>query len=361
MERLENNLYGKIKPGQKYCLNCGSTFVAIRSTRKYCSDSCKQLHFYKRSGLQLSGSESNQAFNVKTVREDIAFSVKDSVKRETGSDRQYFTLNDTSIELIIERLQEALEDRIQQAVDRALEKIADQQVNPSLSFNDKDAINVKQYNRSLKYNDKPSLHEPEEEEDPEYQIQLLEPSDNESMPDLMNQDTKESEETKQEEKVNDPITKKAYEYIHPTFLENIRSYEDSSETLFKFSRPQNYWNAEAIIHVKWVSLRFSTLMGTLLHLSAKPFIDKGAIRAVSDAFKWLCASKHFIYLPGNYPHTQLIRELREKMRVISQDHMESEGIRFRLSPERRAQLIATRWQMGDFVPRMKFSQVNFME
>ncbi|WPV65968.1 hypothetical protein [Chitinophaga sp. LS1] len=27
----------------------------MRSTKKYCSDNCKQLAFYKRSGLQLSG------------------------------------------------------------------------------------------------------------------------------------------------------------------------------------------------------------------------------------------------------------------------------------------------------------------
>src|SRR5215212_890354 len=35
------------------CLHCGNPMQSQRSTKKYCSDSCKQLAFYKRSGLAL--------------------------------------------------------------------------------------------------------------------------------------------------------------------------------------------------------------------------------------------------------------------------------------------------------------------
>jgi hypothetical protein len=38
----------------KNCLYCGNPIVSKRSTKKYCSENCKQLAFYKRTQLQLS-------------------------------------------------------------------------------------------------------------------------------------------------------------------------------------------------------------------------------------------------------------------------------------------------------------------
>lgn len=39
------------------CLHCGSPMQSQRSTKKYCSDSCKQLAFYKRTGLALASND----------------------------------------------------------------------------------------------------------------------------------------------------------------------------------------------------------------------------------------------------------------------------------------------------------------
>lgn len=38
----------------KNCLYCGNPIVSKRSTKKYCSENCKQLAFYRRTQLQLS-------------------------------------------------------------------------------------------------------------------------------------------------------------------------------------------------------------------------------------------------------------------------------------------------------------------
>ncbi|MBK7668646.1 MAG: hypothetical protein IPJ32_15695 [Sphingobacteriaceae bacterium] len=38
------------------CLYCGGHFTAIRSSKKYCSDNCKQMAYFKRNGLVLSGT-----------------------------------------------------------------------------------------------------------------------------------------------------------------------------------------------------------------------------------------------------------------------------------------------------------------
>ncbi len=43
----------------KTCLYCGKPMQSQRSTKKYCSDNCKQLAFYKRSGSALSAIPDN--------------------------------------------------------------------------------------------------------------------------------------------------------------------------------------------------------------------------------------------------------------------------------------------------------------
>ena len=48
----------------KTCLHCGKTMQSQRNTKKYCSDNCKQLAFYKRNGLALSGINDNDNFLV---------------------------------------------------------------------------------------------------------------------------------------------------------------------------------------------------------------------------------------------------------------------------------------------------------
>lgn len=45
------------------CLHCGKPIQSQRSTKKYCSDNCKQLAFYKRSGLLLSGATLPETLN----------------------------------------------------------------------------------------------------------------------------------------------------------------------------------------------------------------------------------------------------------------------------------------------------------
>ena len=37
---------------EKLCLNCGEPYIALREAKKYCSDSCRQLAFYKRTNAE---------------------------------------------------------------------------------------------------------------------------------------------------------------------------------------------------------------------------------------------------------------------------------------------------------------------
>ncbi len=56
----------------KACLYCGTEMDCKRLSKKYCSDNCKQLAYFKRNGLQLNLSTSESSKDdVKAVNEKI--------------------------------------------------------------------------------------------------------------------------------------------------------------------------------------------------------------------------------------------------------------------------------------------------
>ena len=46
---------------KKRCLYCDTEIDCKRLTKKYCNDNCKQLAYFKRNGLQLSGKAETKA------------------------------------------------------------------------------------------------------------------------------------------------------------------------------------------------------------------------------------------------------------------------------------------------------------
>lgn len=66
---------------KKKCLYCDAEIDCKRLTKKYCNDNCKQLAYFKRNGLQLSGkpeinlvpiiSAQPEVKNSKVIQEEI--------------------------------------------------------------------------------------------------------------------------------------------------------------------------------------------------------------------------------------------------------------------------------------------------
>src|SRR5690348_10948478 len=87
----ELNKYSNTRFMAKDCLYCGNPIVSKRSTKKYCSDNCKQLAFYKRTQSQLTstpgagalfGDSGNDDFTVKqTLNDYISFDQWDTGSR----------------------------------------------------------------------------------------------------------------------------------------------------------------------------------------------------------------------------------------------------------------------------------------
>ena len=126
-----------------------------------------------------------------------------------------------------------------------------------------------------------------------------------------------------------------------------------------FQHPDEYWGIHTLLTVKWVCLRLRCLLESLIKLSNFSVIDYNNIVTVKETFTALISSNHFKRLPTNYPFTILIKEMEQKLALIAKQHKHYESIRFRLTANRKVELIAIRFMLADFVPPIKFSEMDF--
>lgn len=250
------------------CLHCGNPMQSQRSTRKYCSDSCKQLAFYKRSGLAL-------------LSNDAGLSSDDTQHHQDEPD-------DTRVDLIQTGKPELKEDL------------------PTHPLNDKHSVAG---NNSFTV-------KPDQEE-------------------------------------------VHYEWVRSRIIDSIAEHVDNSDALFMFQHPGQYWGAYVLPTVKWVSLRLRCLVESLIKFNSFSVVEYDNIIALKEAFTSLINSNHFTLLPASYPFTGFIKEIEQKLALIAKQHEHYESIRFRLSVNRKVELIAIRFILADFVPAIKFSEMNF--
>lgn len=249
------------------CLQCGRPLQSKRNTKKYCSDTCKQLAFYKRSGSALSA-----------INDEFPTTAKRYIEEPFNGN----AINTRPIH------QDVLKEQFHE--------------NPSAqTVNDKQTFTVKQQE------------------------------------------------------------KERYEWVRSQLVDSIADYADNSEALFMFQQPQQYWSSYSLPTVKWISLRMRCLVESLIKLSHFTDVDYESIIAVKEAFSALTDSNHFKKLPANYPFTSLVIELGQKIALIAKQHKHFDAIRFRLTVNRKVELIAIRYILADFVPAIRFSEMDFKE
>ncbi len=168
---------------------------------------------------------------------------------------------------------------------------------------------------------------------------------------------------KQEEKVpvvKTPVQKEEpYEWVESRFINSIRGLIDVSDEEDKFSHPKKYWLPNDIQYIHWVTVRVRCLLESVIKISNCPCIDRQTMLELADAFKRLVFCDLFKWMPKNYPCTKWMTELNEKIQAFAIANNNCETIRFRLSPERKTKLIAQRFVIGDFVPKVKFTELEF--
>lgn len=301
-----------------FCRYCNSQFTGSRTTKKYCNSNCKQLYFNNQHKISLSGGMTVNSAN-KHESQHLKSEIKELIVDSIPDD---FVANESNVEGLVDKLMLLLEKRIQSRIDAAVENFAQKK----LKHKENDAI-----------------------ENETEQIEIIPLSDdcegNEALTSTNNSNEKE------------------YQKIESNFLTKIAEINGAEEamTLTKFACPHLYWQENDIKNVHWVSVRFRCLATSLLKLCNNRYIDWEALALVSDAFYKLTNSESFKYLPTDYPYTSFILDLDEKIARLADTNMDMEWIRFRISIDKRAELMAYCYEMVHFVPLKKFSELNFEE
>jgi hypothetical protein len=322
---------------ENICQYCNTPFHFQRSTRRYCSNTCRQLDYYKRKkdftvagyfGVNKEG-DTVDSFTVKplSVKEkevsvkQNADSVKDFTRKSLGvkADSQQVRLSDQQLDLLAEKVLALLEDRMRHMDYRKSSGVKD-----TLSV--KDTI-------------KDTVKEPE--------LYVDSTGDNVKEPDT----AKEAEQ------------KREYQPVQSRFIASIAQHLDrnNSAAMSKFRYPHKHWSAEYGSKVKWVSLRFRCLIECLIQFCKFRVVDGEDLQDVADAFYSLGNSRAFKALKADYPHKELVLELSDRINYMAALHNGKENARFFFSPDRLAELMATRHEIGSFVPKVNFRELDFSE
>ncbi|MDP3557730.1 MAG: hypothetical protein Q8T03_10175 [Bacteroidota bacterium] len=152
-----------------------------------------------------------------------------------------------------------------------------------------------------------------------------------------------------------------YKWINSKLIGLIeKKYEQNSGGI-KTKEPFDYWQYEEAKYIVWVNSRFRCLAESLIKLSNYSRIDRHTLLCVTDAFERLVTSTTFNRLPNDYPFKELIIELFLGLNKMLAEKSHLKMLAFKLTKERKAQLICIRHQLMDYIPEIKFSEIDFIE
>jgi hypothetical protein len=152
-----------------------------------------------------------------------------------------------------------------------------------------------------------------------------------------------------------------YKWIKNKLLRQIEGIYLNKSQADMIQTPLRYWSYEQAKYINWINIRFRCLIESLIRISNYSSIDAHTILCLNDAFVRLIKSNAYIKLPETYPYKKLIADLCSKINQIAAKNKHLTKIVLRLPLERKAQLIAIRYQMLESVPAMKFSEIDFIE
>jgi len=294
------------------CLYCEGHFTAIRSSKKYCSDNCKQMAYFKRNGLVLSGTtEVEPSLQVPVVSEKPSITYEVSVKYDKEKDTVKYGNDELTVKYDKD---DRSEFEFVPLADTREEEETEIPESNNVREIEKETQKVEPVKRSL----------------------IIE---------------------KNQEDENEP----RYKWINSKLIGLIeKKYEQNSGGI-KIKEPYEYWEYEEAKYIVWVNTRFRCLAESLIKLSNYSRIDYHTLVCITDAFKRLVASVTFNKLPNDYPFKEFIIELFLGLNKMLADKGHLNMLAFKLTKERKAQLICIRHQLMYHTPEIKFSEIDFME
>jgi len=108
-----------------------------------------------------------------------------------------------------------------------------------------------------------------------------------------------------------------------------------------------------------VSLHLRCLVECLLIFSELKFLKVDDLMEVCNAFTYIVRSKNYALLPREYPYTDAILMLKEKLKRVCLKVENADQIKFRLTQEDKMEIIAMRFELAKFIPKRQFNELDF--
>ncbi|PQJ09757.1 hypothetical protein CJD36_017675 [Flavipsychrobacter stenotrophus] len=221
----------------KNCTYCHSPFVGCRSTRKYCSDRCKQAAFYSRAAQSTGSCNGITPLDSNERTAEEYNNIKDTVPLGFPTDKTDIV--------------------------RPL-PLYEEQPNDKMTFD-------------VKKGDGQSDRGRRSESNHGY-----------GAPALYGRKTK-------------PVKEEQYRWVRSDFIDDIGDYTNTNDMAsHMFQYPNKYWYSSDIEKVKWVSIRFRCIIENLLRLD-RTIVERKTLITLREAINAMVASRNFKSIPANYP------------------------------------------------------------
>ncbi len=110
----------------------------------------------------------------------------------------------------------------------------------------------------------------------------------------------------------------------------------------------------------WVSEKYRCLIDVLLTFTEMKRIELDDLKEVCNAFTDVINSDYYQCLHQSYPYTTEIKKLRDQIKTTCINPLK-EQFKYRISREQKQNLIVTRFELSQFVGKIKFSELKFRE
>jgi len=308
-----------------HCSYCDKPFTALRKDKQYCSHTCKQMAFFKRQdgtmGFTLPKRQVNETSNGQNVKQASS-----------------------TLPIDIEKLREELYAFAEAAIEKKLKKLIQAQ-------------NVKEVNPQ---NVKPDLilTEPQTvNKESETSIeQTVKVSSNLSSKIL---DVSDKKETSKGKTANHPPTiltdeaEALYVPIRCKWIDNL--HEQINE------RGVDYWlheNAREEGKSEWVSVHYLCLLECVLTISDMKAVEWNELAGLCNAFIFLSNTSYYKELPHDYPYTNDIISLRDKLKAFCLETQDEDWVQFRLKFDDKIDLMLQRYELAESFIKISFNQLQ---
>lgn len=118
-------------------------------------------------------------------------------------------------------------------------------------------------------------------------------------------------------------------------------------------------NKQHFKSIAWVNVRLRCLIEVLLLVSERKRLPLNDLIEITNAFICLIKSEHFKKLPNDFLYYTIVKDLKDKLKVICIENEGVQDIPLKLNRVLKIELIVYRCELRAVSSKIKFSELNF--